>query len=505
MALQFPGKYWASQDESDSDCEDLGDADELAARSQAALEKQALEKYGAALSQGDRGSFSLQVFDLKPGLVFQKEMLHKFRSSVHHPSSSLRGAFFMLAIFRRYTFQLSEQSVGHALHSVLGGAPDGFHVLQESPRHFRFAVASKDVGLFIASKRRIVAESFDVYFHLWRDGGPNWTKELKKWQQEEDSQWTLVTSKKKKKKKKSFVKSVIFNEQIELPSPEIKSRPNHNQAAPIKPVIAPSTFAIRIGSVLCPLDSGTKSQVSSAINDDNSNQGPLIVLKQQQVAQTSSCLPNPCFQIPNSGAVVVDGTVAAHNSTSHLPSPQFPKGNQSTPTGHHEPTSAWLQHSARTSQSAHTSHHLPKRSKCCYRCLSPRHLIRFCRGRIRCRFCYRQGHIEKQCYTKQAINRDVWRPKPQSKMQLNSAVHPSRENRELELTREQKPHFNPESVDKPLPAPNSSSPPPAPPNTATQDTPPHAKATLMTNFPAPQHDPEGDKMANLVEQNKWPT
>jgi len=23
----------------------------------------------------------------------------------------------------------------------------------------------------------------------------------------------------------------------------------------------------------------------------------------------------------------------------------------------------------------------------------------------------------------------------------------------------------------------------------------------MTNFPAPQHDPEGDKMANLVEQN----
>jgi len=55
MALQLPGKYWASQDESDSDCEDLGDADELAARSQAALEKHALEKYGAALSQGDRG------------------------------------------------------------------------------------------------------------------------------------------------------------------------------------------------------------------------------------------------------------------------------------------------------------------------------------------------------------------------------------------------------------------------------------------------------------------
>ena len=72
----------------------------------------------------------------------------------------------MLAIFRRYTSRLSEQSVGHALHSVLGGAPDGFHVLQESPRHFCFAVASKDVGLFIASKRRIVAESFDVYFHL---------------------------------------------------------------------------------------------------------------------------------------------------------------------------------------------------------------------------------------------------------------------------------------------------------------------------------------------------
>jgi hypothetical protein len=38
-------------------------------------------------------------------------------------------------------------------------------------RHFRFSVASKHVGFEVCNLRRIVTEYFDVYFHLWRDGG----------------------------------------------------------------------------------------------------------------------------------------------------------------------------------------------------------------------------------------------------------------------------------------------------------------------------------------------
>jgi hypothetical protein len=41
-------------------------------------------------------------------------------------------------------------------------------------RHFRFSVASRHVGFAIRDLNRIVTEQFDVYFHLWRDGGADW-------------------------------------------------------------------------------------------------------------------------------------------------------------------------------------------------------------------------------------------------------------------------------------------------------------------------------------------
>jgi hypothetical protein len=43
---------------------------------------------------------------------FEAGILSKFRSSVHHPSSSLRGAFHLLAVFRRYMFRLTKSLTG---------------------------------------------------------------------------------------------------------------------------------------------------------------------------------------------------------------------------------------------------------------------------------------------------------------------------------------------------------------------------------------------------------
>jgi hypothetical protein len=50
----------------------------------------------------------------------------------------------------------------------------------------------------ISALKRITTEHFHVYFHLWKDGGPNWRKEFWKWEEEENS-WTLVSRKRKSK------------------------------------------------------------------------------------------------------------------------------------------------------------------------------------------------------------------------------------------------------------------------------------------------------------------
>jgi hypothetical protein len=68
-----------------------------------------------------------------------------------------------------------------ALYSVLGGSPAGFHVVEESDRHFRFSIASKKVGFMVLALKRIISTSFDVYFALWRNGSPNWRKEYALW------------------------------------------------------------------------------------------------------------------------------------------------------------------------------------------------------------------------------------------------------------------------------------------------------------------------------------
>jgi hypothetical protein len=117
-----------------------------------------------------------------------EDILERLGSSVHHPSSSPRGFFFRLAVFQRSSFCLSEESMGMALHSIIGGSPGGFHLECVKPCHFRFSVASKAVGFLIRALKRVTTRNFDVYFHLWRDGGANWQKELSNWEDKEEYQ-----------------------------------------------------------------------------------------------------------------------------------------------------------------------------------------------------------------------------------------------------------------------------------------------------------------------------
>lgn len=132
-------------------------------------------------------------WDFEAGKRFQDKVLVSLNSPVHHPSSSTCGSFLLLAVFRRCTFRLTEETVSLALHACLGGTPAGFHVSYVQDRHFRFVVSCKQVGFMVCDLKRIITDSFDVYFHLWRDGGDSWVREERRWLREEALSWKEVS------------------------------------------------------------------------------------------------------------------------------------------------------------------------------------------------------------------------------------------------------------------------------------------------------------------------
>jgi hypothetical protein len=131
------------------------------------------------------------------GLKFQTKVCLATGRAVHHASSSRNGSFSLLSVFRRFTFRFTEKSVSLALVACLGGTPAGFHVSFVKDRHFRFEVSCKTVGFMVCEHKRVISEQFDIYFHLWRDGGANWIREEKHWSQEEEQSWKKISHQKR--------------------------------------------------------------------------------------------------------------------------------------------------------------------------------------------------------------------------------------------------------------------------------------------------------------------
>jgi hypothetical protein len=121
--------------------------------------------------------YLLNKLDFDIGKAFEHDVHCKTGRLIHSHSRFEKG-FYLLATFRRYLFQLNEESVALALQSFLGGLAKSFRVSYESHNHFRFTVSCKAVGFAIYNLRRFIGTSFDVYFHLWSNGAPHW--ELKK-------------------------------------------------------------------------------------------------------------------------------------------------------------------------------------------------------------------------------------------------------------------------------------------------------------------------------------
>jgi hypothetical protein len=103
----------------------------------------------------------------------------------------------------------------------MGDNPNGFHVRLLQNNCFSFLVANKSVGLLIYSLKSYSCQQFHLFFHLWRNGGPDWYKEYSQWIIEQDKEWTTV--KPKTRSKSALVKpgvsfaKVVRSKQVETP------------------------------------------------------------------------------------------------------------------------------------------------------------------------------------------------------------------------------------------------------------------------------------------------
>jgi hypothetical protein len=111
-------------------------------------------------------------WDFSPGLAVEAQVRRQFGSSVHFSPSSGLVEFFLVVSFSSASFPLSEDSVGWALQSCIGGDHNGFKVFKLSDRRFRFSVASNKVGHFIYGLRDRVWPDFVCHFSLFRGVHP---------------------------------------------------------------------------------------------------------------------------------------------------------------------------------------------------------------------------------------------------------------------------------------------------------------------------------------------
>lgn len=111
---------------------------------------------GKNVDGSEEGSFSMYEIiklglDFSYGLSFKSKVKERFRSTVHPLGKS--DQFLMTVSFGRAKFKLTEDMVGIALESCVGGNCDDFFIVQLSLRVFCFSVASRYVGFMIYALR----------------------------------------------------------------------------------------------------------------------------------------------------------------------------------------------------------------------------------------------------------------------------------------------------------------------------------------------------------------
>uniref|UniRef100_A0A0D3HKQ1 Uncharacterized protein n=1 Tax=Oryza barthii TaxID=65489 RepID=A0A0D3HKQ1_9ORYZ len=141
-------------------------------------------------------------WDFHPGNEIRDQCRRLHGTPVHSSSFYCSHPFKLVVDVPRSTFRLEESSIAIALRACLGGSPAGFFVSHLNDRCYSFCVCNKSVGLWIYNLRSYICRDYHMRFFLWRDGGPNWRFEFRRWESEQLSEWSVV-----KRKKSMSVKS----------------------------------------------------------------------------------------------------------------------------------------------------------------------------------------------------------------------------------------------------------------------------------------------------------
>lgn len=122
--------------------------------------------------------------DPRPGKVVQAEIWRRFSSPISFDPSSSRHKFFPVLSFGRCVFHLSEQNAAGIPKAVISGHADSFRLVRLAYRVLRFSVHSQQVGFHIYKLRSFECSSFEIFFNLWHNGGPNYRSEFSNWESE---------------------------------------------------------------------------------------------------------------------------------------------------------------------------------------------------------------------------------------------------------------------------------------------------------------------------------
>uniref|UniRef100_R7W231 Uncharacterized protein n=1 Tax=Aegilops tauschii TaxID=37682 RepID=R7W231_AEGTA len=113
---------------------------------------------------------ALSDIKFEPGLAFEAYIWKQFRVLVNHFHSGNLKEFFLVAEITRSKLRINN----------------------DSNWSFKFSVSSKDVGFAIIKGGNCSNDLFNIGFFLWGNGGPDFQKVFRLYQQELDQEWTLV-------------------------------------------------------------------------------------------------------------------------------------------------------------------------------------------------------------------------------------------------------------------------------------------------------------------------
>jgi hypothetical protein len=352
-----------------------------AATPPASNENSALEVFSdtdSASSDGEAYDRHLAVFesismnlDFSPGMKFRKEIKRKFGSTVHPIGKS--NHFLLACSFGRAKFKLGIDIVGLALESCIGGLCDNLTVVQLSDRVFRFSVSSRFVGFMINSIRSFSCEQFKCHFHLWGNGGPNWIKEFRLWQKESNAEWTLVSPNKKR---------------TDAAMRALRSQP-------ARPIIQKQRVASKV-----------KRSISFASNlsyDACAGYAAREEPSSEPSSQILPIIPFGSFDQPVRAPLLQVGAPSSISNISESgPSSVEITQQNGPPSADHGPLDG---QSGLEDVINDIAYHFWE----CGHCLSMCHKRQSCSNRIRCRRCFRSGHIEKECLNDKTVQ--IWVPK----------------------------------------------------------------------------------------------